>query len=228
MNELLSIISSNQEDFIEISNFEELANKLQTMSNEEQMRYILENLTKGPGKCEFTDSMPYEHQIEVDAFPVSEKDQGDISFSLKTLQDFLAAPIVNDGFGNDHGDITERTGRRGWRDRMQEAFGPIFDQVYGNNKLRGNYINHVTMAIYLLEDVAYSTHEHQSFFEPVLQPLTHLKQVISQEMPDGTVLAAATPGERKIILNKVDQALRDVLDTYYRLAETQKQTAATP
>lgn len=209
---------SNRELF-QIDDIEEVADHLKDKTDAEQMRYILENLTVGPARSEFVDSAPFTGTIDVEQFQLSERDKKDFSFALETIKSYLAMPIIFDGFDADH------EARRTWRNQMYTLFdtaeNPVFKKLQGENKLRGNTINLLSVSSYLLKQIA-SDPAYEGRMSSLISPLNALEQIVYQELPNGDVFNGMKKEAIKEKIAKVDTVIIDFLNACSDLSDALK------
>lgn len=133
-------------------NLDQVREEMAEAPPEDQMRFILENVLVGQGKCSFQNAAEYDREIDAEALvSFSPEDREGVVSGLASLINYNSMPIITDGFGSDHGNLETGTGRRGWRKQMNKIFGPVFDQVYDRNKLKWNKISNVANAANWLE-----------------------------------------------------------------------------
>lgn len=195
---------------------DEVLTHLTSLSAAEQMRYILENLVKGKGRCKFEQSTQHEY-VDASSLPWQGRDGGDIQAALDVLVDFLNTPYINDGFGDKHGSGTGRgekaTGRRGWRNEMIALFGTTFNDVYNFNKYKWNQISNIFYALQTLS-IILGDYQNRPEFASFIGKAEQLQAVCSKELPSGDVYDTLKIPQKKKRIEKVQRSIRDLLSVF--------------
>jgi len=190
-------------------NLQAVKNTLATATPQEQMRYIMENVFNGKAKCQFIDQTPFTEPINMKGF-VSAADLSYVQDPVNILKQFLSFPIITDGFGDNHGDITEKTGRRGWRDQMEKVFGAQNWRIYENNKLRWNKVSHLyeatDMLLMVLPDYPQAA--------PLVDTAQKFKRTLQKLVPNELTWSKTSTEEKISTINAVSTALVEMLTLF--------------
>lgn len=225
MPEVLDILAqqSHNPDFASDIDIEQLKIVLQDKDPKSQMQYILEHLAAGPGKCTFEKVEPFEGEIDLSSLPLEKRDQTMVSDAVRIFQDYCALPIITDGFDGIAESITEGTGRRGWRDRMQKQFPDVFKSVYGENKLRFGKIQELQTSVNNIEFVLMFYPEDQAL-AGLLQANQKLKTELFGLVPSAEEYASFKLDNKVAKVKAIDQAVRTFLTELSRQTQVAHST----
>lgn len=166
IQELLNSNQANRDNLVSIlsqhfdipNNYDLNEIKFDSNDPEKQMIFILENVITGRGHCQI-ETLPlinysiYDILTEPNFWIDFGIDEAEVeiitNIFIKMIEITQKNLIIIDGFDQDHG-ITDRTGRRGWRQRMTGIFGDHFKNLYSKNRLKWNiFIEISQQAMYL-------------------------------------------------------------------------------
>lgn len=184
---------------------EEERTALQNMNAEQQILYILQNLSldeRGRVTVEHS-TKTYTKDIDIQKLGLSDQDTSTLSDQVSQIQRYLANPYLFDGFGEDH------NARRSWRSTLSAVFGTDFSRVYQQNKLKWGQIAGIESYLSFSDMIATDYQNLQWLSEAASTAL----DAIAELLPDEESYGQLSNEEKQARIEAVCDVLVEYLDT---------------